>query len=203
MALYNETALCGVVSGTPQYLYECYGRRYCRLLIAVPRLSGAQDLLPVHFLEEQYLPFLEDGEPVHVLGSLRSCNRESDGRSHLIVYVAAVHLKPCEDVGENSVILSGVLQKGADARLTPFGRCIADVLVKTTRRCRRSDYLPVICWGAAAQHVSSQPVGTGLCVTGRFQSRLYDKRQPDGSVTQKTAYEVSAARIEIPYPPRA
>ena len=34
-------------------------------------------------------------------------------------------------------------------------------------------------------------------VTGRMQSRTYQKKQPDGSVIDKVAYEVSVSQIEI------
>lgn len=193
MGGYNATVLYGVVQGTPRYQYQCYGRRYCSMLLRVPRRSGAEDLLPVHFTEEQYLPFLSDGEQVMVEGALRSCNRQEEGRMRLVVYVSAQHLRPCDELGGNRVELTGALCREPSLRTTPFGRLICDILLKTVRRYGRCDYLPVIAWGASAQYVAEQTVGAGLHIVGRFQSRDYEKQLPDGSTVTRTAYEVSAS----------
>ncbi len=165
------------------------------MTLRVPRLSGAEDLLPVYFAEEQYLPFLEDGEPVLVEGALRSCNRQKEGRMRLIVYVSAQHMSPCEELGRNQIELSGVLCREPSLRTTPFGRMICDILLKTTRRYGRCDYLPVIAWGASARCVAELRSGAGLQIVGRFQSRVYEKQLPDGSAVEKTAYEVSASEV--------
>lgn len=43
-------------------------------------------------------------------------------------------------------------------------------------------------------------VGENVKVVGRMQSRVYQKKQPDGSVLDKTAYEVSVSQIELNKP---
>lgn len=35
-----------------------------------------------------------------------------------------------------------------------------------------------------------------IAITGRIQSREYRKRDPDGNITVKTAYEVSILKLE-------
>ena len=62
------------------------------------------------------------------------------------------------------------------------------------RRYGRADYLPLIVWGQLAQEVSLKAVGDTLGVEGRFQSRVYTK-VIDGTVQQKTAYEVSTMHL--------
>ena len=40
-------------------------------------------------------------------------------------------------------------------------------------------------------------VGTEVKVTGRVQSRSYEKKYEDGTVEQKVAYEVSISNLEV------
>ena len=40
-------------------------------------------------------------------------------------------------------------------------------------------------------------VGDKITLTGRLQSRAYQKQMPDGSVIEKTAYEVSVGHLEL------
>ena len=40
-------------------------------------------------------------------------------------------------------------------------------------------------------------VGTEVKVTGRVQSRTYEKKYEDGTVEQKVAYEVSISNLEV------
>ena len=41
------------------------------------------------------------------------------------------------------------------------------------------------------------PVGTEVKVTGRVQSRNYEKKYEDGTVEQRVAYEVSVSNLEV------
>ena len=69
-----------------------------------------------------------------------------------------------------------------------------DLMIAVNRRYGRSDYLPCISWGARAREASTWPVGTGVMLTGRIQSRDYTKTI-DGESVQKTAYEISVITI--------
>lgn len=113
----------------------------------------------------------------------------------LVVYMLARRLRPCEELGVNRVELSGTLCREPTLRTTPFGRLICDMLLKTVRRYGRCDYLPVIAWGETAKAAAALPPGAGVRVTGRFQSRIYEKQLSDGSCISRTAYEVSASEI--------
>ena len=64
------------------------------------------------------------------------------------------------------------------------------------RSYNKSDYLPCIAWGRNARYVKNFNVGDKVSVTGRIQSRDYQKRINDELIT-KTAYEVSLNRIEL------
>jgi single-stranded DNA-binding protein len=60
----------------------------------------------------------------------------------------------------------------------------------------KSDYIPCIAWGRNAGYASNLSVGTKISITGRIQSREYRKRDAEGNVTVKIAYEVSILKLE-------
>lgn len=60
-------------------------------------------------------------------------------------------------------------------RKTPFGREISDILLAVNRAYNKSDYIPCIAWGRTARFCENLEVGTELRVTGRVQSREYEK----------------------------
>ena len=48
----NQLTLCGVIESEPVLDHEVFGEHFYRMDLKVPRLSGAQDLLPVTVSEE-------------------------------------------------------------------------------------------------------------------------------------------------------
>ena len=65
------------------------------------------------------------------------------------------------------------------------------------RSYNKSDYIPCISWGRNARFCGKRSVGENVRVTGRMQSRKYEKKLPDGTAIEKVAYEVSVSQIEI------
>ena len=66
-------------------------------------------------------------------------------------------------------------------------------MLAVSRAYHRSDYIPCILWGRAAQEAAALAPGAALALTGRMQSREYVKVLPGGS-EKRVAYEVSATR---------
>ena len=97
----------------------------------------------------------------------------------------------------NEIVLIGYICKEPIYRQTPFGREISDILLAVNRAYNKSDYIPCIAWGRNARFCSKMSVGTEVKVTGRIQSRNYEKKHDDGSVEKKTAYEVSISNLEL------
>ena len=93
--------------------------------------------------------------------------------------------------------LDGFICKPPVYRTTPFNREITDFLLAVNRSYNKSDYIPCISWGRNARFCGKRTVGENVRVIGRMQSRTYEKKFPDGSVVQKTAYEISVAKIEL------
>ena len=165
----------------------------------MPRLSGAEDLLPVT-LSERLMEGtkLEIGAPLSIEGQLRSYNKGIDGQGRLLITGFAQRLlDPDTEENPNQVHLTGALCKPPSYRTTPFGREIADLMLAVNRAYGKSDYIPCITWGRTARFASHLKVGDKVTLLGRFQSREYQKQLADGSVISKTAYEVSVGRLTM------
>lgn len=70
------------------------------------------------------------------------------------------------------------------------------VMLAVNREYRRTDYIPCIVWGRNARFVSRLKVGDQIQVTGRIQSREYEKMEASEKV-KKRAYEVSVFRLNL------
>ena len=102
-----------------------------------------------------------------------------------------------KEIVSNEVILTGYICKKPIYRQTPFGREIADLLLAVNRAYNKSDYIPAIAWGRTARFCQNIDVGTEVKVTGRVQSRTYEKKFEDGTSETRVAYEVSVASLEV------
>ena len=189
----NEVELCGTVAAPPVFSHENHGVRFYRVPLAVARLSGQTDTLPL-LVRAPLPPEAQPGARVRALGQLRSYNNRTGPGSRLVLTVHISSLDLWDGEAVNRVLLRGTLCKLPTLRRTPLGRSICDVMLAVGRRYGRADYLPLIVWGQLAQGVSLKAVGDTLGVEGRFQSRVYTK-VIDGTAQQKTAYEVSTMHL--------
>ena len=197
----NKVKLMGRVAEEPVLSHRLYGEGFYKTVIAVERLSGACDMVPVTVSERLLMscPAVV-GEDYFVTGQFRSYNNYSDTGSRLKLTVFAKTFCPAYESDEdepNDIFLDGYLCKEPVFRSTPFGREIADMLLAVNRSYGKSDYIPVIAWSRNARFCASLPVGTHIRIYGRIQSREYQKKTEDGTVI-KTAYEISASKLELP-----
>ena len=191
---FNRVQLCGTVKTAPQFSHENHGLHFYTFSLAIPRLSGVDDVLPILLPEPMWkVSAFDAGDTVTLQGQLRSFNNRSGEGHRLLLSVFPHSLQPGGQVPFNQIQLSGVICKPPSLRRTPLGREICDVLLAVNRRYGRADYLPCIAWGAVAQQVAACAVGERLTVEGRVQSRTYTKQTEDGAV-EHTAYEVSIRR---------
>ncbi len=193
----NSVLLRGELEGLPQFSHENHGRRFFRFFLRVPRLSGAEDVLPV-IAQENLLAALDPsgGGMLCVRGQIRSHNLRENGRRHLLVFVFALSLEADDGAPANEVRLQGALCRQPNLRRTPLGREICDVMLAVPRAYRRADYLPCILWGRTAQELAACRTGDVVAIQGRLQSRVYTKQTEEGSA-QRTAYEISALSAQI------
>ena len=193
----NAITLRGTLCELPVLSHENHGKKFYRLFLEVPRLSGAIDKLPV-IVEEDILGRLDPtaGEMLTVTGQVRSHNQRTDGVRHLLIFVFATSIVAEDGEPMNDVMLEGPLCREPTYRLTPLGREICDVMVAVPRAFHRADYLPCILWGRIAKMVSKCHTRDVISIQGRLQSRIYTKMTEEG-LQKRTAYEISALTAEI------
>ncbi len=195
----NSLRLSGTVHELPIFGHEVFGEAFYHTTIAVPRLSGVADLLPVT-ASERLLPHEEllPGQPICIEGQLRSYNKVIAGQGRLLITAFAQKIPPpAEEENPNQISLFGTLCKQPGYRTTPFGREICDLMLAVNRAYGKSDYIPCITWGRTARFASHLKTGDKLQIAGRFQSRSYQKQLPDGTIQERTAYEVSVCRLTL------
>ena len=197
----------GKVANEKTFSHEIYCEKFYQFSLSVPRLSGNADNIPITISERLFRD--EDiaiGKNVKVNGQFRSYNGYENNKNRLVltVFVKDIEFLPDgdevltdKDVVSNEVDLTGFICKPPIYRQTPFGREITDILIAVNRAYNKSDYIPCIAWGRNARFCSKMPVGTEVKVTGRVQSRNYEKKYEDGTVEQRVAYEVSVSNLEV------
>ncbi len=188
----NTVILRGQLQELPRFSHENHHKRFFRFVLAVRRLSGSVDLLPV-IAEESVLNALDPsaGEMIRVEGQIRSHNQRQNGVRRLLVFVFAASVTAEDGEPINSVSLCGPLCRTPIYRRTPLGREICDVMLAIPRAFHRADYLPCILWGRTANQIALCRTGDCISLQGRMQSRVYTKLTEEGA-EERTAYEISA-----------
>ena len=193
----NRVYLFGKVDSTPVFSHEIYGEGFFDINLKVERLSSQYDLIPVTISERLIKSNnLKVGDDLAILGQFRSYNKMVNNKSKLLLTVFAREIiEPRIEQNSNIIELVGYLCKEPIYRTTPFKREICDCLIAVNRAYNKSDYLPCITWGRNARFVSGLAVGEKLFLTGRIQSRVYQKKLEDDSVEDRIAYEVSVGKV--------
>lgn len=118
-----------------QFGHELFGEQFFVTTLRVPRLSGAEDFLPVTLSERLLIDEpIAAGSVLCLDGQLRSYNKVVEGSGRLLITAFAQRLLPEEDdENPNRVQLTGALCKAPSYRTTPFGREIADLMLAVNR----------------------------------------------------------------------
>jgi hypothetical protein len=192
----NKVYICGKIQTKAVFSHEVFGEGFYEFEVMVLRLSGQADILPVTISERILTESMVPGSDICALGQFRSYNKIENGKSRLMLTIFIRELlsaPPCKN--PNSIVLSGYICKPPVYRTTPFNREIADLLIAVNRSYNKSDYIPAIAWGRNARFVCNLAVGDKVALSGRIQSRDYQKKQPDESFVTMTAYEVSVSKL--------
>lgn len=198
----NQVTIAGEVVSDFTFSHEIYGENFFLVNIAVSRLSDSCDIIPV-MVSDRLMDVKGDykGCILQASGQFRSYNRHEETKNRLVLSVFAREVSfveiPEGEQNPNHIFLDGYVCKKPVYRKTPLGREIADVLLAVNRPYGKSDYIPCICWGRNARYVSNLETGTCLKVSGRIQSREYEKKLADGTKDVRTTYEVSVSKIEV------
>lgn len=193
----NKVFVSGEIVSDSTFSHEVYGEGFYEFFVRVMRLSGQADILPITISERLIQDgMLAKGKQICALGQFRSYNKIENGKSRLMLTVFVRELvDAAPDKNPNSILLSGYICKPPIYRTTPFNREIADVLIAVNRAYNKSDYIPCIAWGRNARFVKNLGVGDRIAVSGRIQSREYQKRLSETQSKTMTAYEVSVSKL--------
>ncbi len=193
----NKVYLKGEIVTEAKFSHGVYGEGFYEMDVMVKRLSGEADVLPVTISERLIeSKELKIGSIISAIGQFRSYNKQVDGKSKLMLTVFIRELLP-EDYAKNpnNVVLCGYICKPPVYRTTPFNREIADILIAVNRAYNKSDYIPCIAWGRNARFVKNLTVGEKIALSGRIQSREYQKKINENETKLLTAYEVSVSKL--------
>ncbi len=201
MSEHNLAVISGRIETELTFSHEVYGEGFYCFNVSVMRLSNTYDIIPV-IVSERLMEASEYqiGRFVKIEGQFRSYNSLSGGpKLSLMVFARDVVFQDYEEEQENlnQVVLNGFICKPPVYRTTPFNREITDILLAVNRAYNKSDYIPCISWGRNARYCGRRQVGDNVIITGRIQSRKYQKKLPDGTVLDKVAYEVSVSKLEL------
>ncbi len=193
----NRIVAVGRLEGDLELSHEVMNEPFYTGTLLVKRLSGAVDRLPVT-IPGKLLSMLPEQETQLILtGQVRSYNKVVEGAGRLMVTLFTQSIAPSPDNDTlNKVSLTGALCKPPIYRSTPFGREICDMMLAVNRAFGKSDYIPCIAWGRNAQYASRFAVGDRVRLTGRLQSREYQKLLENGEYLSRNAYEVSCFTLE-------
>lgn len=210
----NLVTLGGIVCGEPIFSHEIYGEKYYSIKIAVERLSVNMDIIPITISERFFIEYYpHEGDFVSIIGQYRSYNNYSGVGNKLLLTVFVKEIKCISlasdfdsiedieqisvDINPNQILLNGYICKEPSYRTTPFCREISDILLAVNRSYNKSDYIPCIAWGRNAKFAQTLSIGTNLKVSGRIQSREYQKHINETETISRTAYEVSVFKMEV------
>lgn len=193
----NIVSIKGEVISEPVFGHSVMGEGFYNFMVKVPRLSSESDVIPVT-ISERLMDGISVGKQVALLGQFRSYNKLVDQKSKLMLTLFVrerLNENECSEI--NSISLVGYVCKEPIYRTTPFGREISDLLVAVNRAYNKSDYLPCIAWGRNARFALNLAVGEKIELTGRIQSRNYQKKLENGTVETRTAFEISVSTIAL------
>lgn len=193
----NKVFISGEIVSEAEFSHEVYGEGFYEMTVKVNRLSGQSDLLPVTISERLIADKnIKKGSVINAFGQFRSYNKLIDGKSKLMLTVFVRDI--LEDLtikNPNTITLIGYICKAPVYRTTPFNREIADLLIAVNRSYNKSDYIPCIAWGRNARFAKSLEIGERVAISGRVQSRDYQKKYSEEDVKTLTAYEVSISKL--------
>lgn len=190
----NNVSLVGFLIGGFAQNHMCHGKRYYEGKVEVERTSGNVDTLRIIVPEHLVIDRLNDydGALVRADGEIHS--RNVDFKTELFVCVRNIEIVYGSE-RINEVELYGTICKPPRNRTTPNGSVITDCLIAVNRHSGRPDYIPCIAWDENAYILEKMEKYDELHIKGRFQSRNYAKKTPDGNTEYRTTYEMSISEI--------
>lgn len=200
----NRVSISGEIASDFRLSHEIFGEKFYTSALSSKRRSEKEDIVPI-MVSERIVDAKADwkGKFVCIAGQFRSYNKHEKNRSRLVLTVFAKEFESLHDddgtayyPDVNNIFLDGYVCKEPSYRETPLGREISDIIIAVNRQYGNSDYIPCVCWGRNARFAGNLDIGTHVRLEGRIQSREYRNKIADDEFETRTAYEVSANKIE-------
>lgn len=192
----NSAIIAGCVIDTPIYEFSIGDKSYYYMTISARRLSGTEDLVPC-YIDDSKVAYIHKYDYVEVVGHIRTKHvMDSMGKNHTKVYIEVHEVNPyAYDINR----VDFIAHKYADIeiRLTPRGYRVSDTRLINNLPNRIGNLIPILLWGKNTDRFADVPLNSMVGITGRFQSREYDKLYEDGTEEKKTAYEISVSRFKV------
>lgn len=192
----NSAIIAGCVIDTPIYEFSIGDKSYYHMTISARRLSGVEDLVSC-YIEDNKVAYISKFDYVEVTGYIRTKHvMDSVGKNHTKVYIEVHEVNPytCD---KNRVDFIAHKYADIEVRLTPRGYRVSDTRVINNLPNRIGNLIPILLWGKNTDRFADVLLNSVVGITGRFQSRKYDKFYEDGTEEKKTAYEVSVTKFEV------
>lgn len=194
----------GTLAEPITHSHTSFGRTFYRCAVNVARLSGAIDNVPIIVPGDLLAPIdinqIAVGVRLRIEGSVRIYPdaRADYMRTMAAVYACKLELKNdpkpklYKDIDINNIRITGTICCAPSYRITPFGREICDIMIAVRRGTYgKIDTIPCIAWGSAAKAANMMANGDPISITGRFQSRVYEKQVESGEYRELCAREIS------------
>lgn len=192
----NSVIIAGCVVDTPIYEFSVGNKSYYRVIISARRLSGVEDLVPC-YIEDSKVAYIRRFDYVEVTGYIRTKHvMDSMGKNHTKVYIEVHEVNPyiCD---KNKVDFIAYKFADVEIRATPRGYRVCDTRVINNLPNRIGNLIPILLWSNNAELFARVPLNSIVGITGRFQSREYNKFYEDGTEEKKTAYEISVSKFKV------
>lgn len=188
----NNTTLCGEILSKPTFRLGDTGLRKPYFELGVIRESGYIDKISIQ-IPKFLIDSIKVGNQIRVNGYIKTFNYIQGERKSLKIFVYSDDIKE-EHSKDNIVAFTGAVCKQPVFRYTPKGKFIGELLLAVNNG-DNSSYVPCIMWGKVAKEHMDIEIGDKLTVTGRLQSRDYQK-EIDGEIITRTVNELSLSNVE-------
>lgn len=198
----NKVFISGILEEEFEYDYGIDYREFYHNRVRTQRYSEILDTIPIIvsmpvLIKNKAFNKKMKGKFVEISGVVRSYNKvDADGVRHLelFIFVTEINIFKSEQgvINANSIFLSGYIVKPTVFKEKRLGKKVTEMIIAVNRpRSGKPDYIPCIAWNDVAEWAKERKVGDLIEFYGRFQSRMYPKKNP-----QKETFEISVMYLE-------
>lgn len=220
----NAILLSGTIEGSITFSHISRGAAFLMVHIASKRKSGVIDHIHCMIQENLYeknKDWIVEGAHVSLNGCIKifrtmpGFQNYTGQKLHIYAYIDEIwetEIQTDDNALEDSiskqtknddayyldnnvVTLIGTIRDNPTFRKTPFGKEITDLIV-TVPRSHVNDHFPCISWWETAREAAQFQPGDKVKLTGRLQSRTYQKIIDDKKIDFET-HEISVLHISL------